>query len=365
MKKIGTALTMLIVVVLCGIFLLLGITFVRGAFDAWSRDEDKDPYYETEFDQESAMEVGPSGFVLPEYTGDPYVELNDNVPEFSQLDLRRRDAFEIYSDLDRQGRCGKAYANVCTELMPEDTRSGIGSIKPSGWHTIKYPGVIEDLFLYNRCHLIGYQLTGENDNEKNLITGTRYLNVEGMLPFENKVARYIEKSGNHVLYRVTPIYEGENLLASGVHMEAYSVEDEGAGISFNVYCFNVQPGISIDYQTGDSSLAERYVDLPMEAENDTETEAPTKEFETETENGEPAEEIESENRHAQESYERMDPNNPDVMEFVLNNSSGKCHMFYCNSVNDMAEHNKQYYEGTIQEVLDMGYDLCKNCFLVK
>lgn len=350
MKKIGTALIMIIVVVLCSIFLFLGITFVRGAFDAWSGDEDKESFYEMESDQESTAEVGPSGYVLPEYTGDPYVELNDNVPEFSQLDLRRRDAFEIYSDLDRLGRCGKAYANVCTDLQPEVSRSGIGSIKPTGWHTIKYPGVIDDLFLYNRCHLIAYQLTGENDNEQNLITGTRYMNIEGMLPFEMKVIRYIEKSGNHVLYRVTPVYEGENLLASGVHMEAYSVEDEGAGISFNVYCFNVQPGILIDYQTGDSSLNERYVELPEEDETYAHT--------TETE-------IESQSDQATGTYERMNPDNPDVMEFVLNNSSGKCHMFYCNSVNDMAEHNKQYYEGTIQEVLDMGYDLCKNCFFVR
>lgn len=350
MKKIGTALITLIVVILCGIFLWLGITFVRGAFDAWIRDEDQESYYETESHQESMIESGPSGFILPEYTGDPYVELNDNVPEFPQIDLRRRDAFEIYSDLDRLGRCGKAYANVCTELQPDANRSGIGSIKPTGWHTIKYPGVIDDLFLYNRCHLIAYQLTGENDNEKNLITGTRYMNIEGMLPFEKKVIRYIEKSGNHVLYRVTPIYEGENLLASGVHMEAYSVEDEGAGISFNVYCFNVQPGILIDYQTGDSSLEERYIELPKEDGSN----AQTTEAVTESRFGQAA-----------ETYERMDLDNPDVMEFVLNNSSGKCHMFYCNSVNDMAEHNKQYYEGTIQEVLDMGYDLCKNCFLVR
>jgi DNA-entry nuclease len=185
----------------------------------------------------------------------PYTVINDNVPYFSEEDKVRTDAFETYSELDSLGRCGVAYANICQELMPTEARGEIGSIKPSGWHTVNYHEYVDGNYLYNRCHLIGYQLSGENANEKNLITGTRYLNVEGMLPFENEVAEYVEETGNHVLYRVTPVFEEDNLVASGVQMEAYSVEDQGEGVMFNVYCYNVQPGITIDYATGESQLA--------------------------------------------------------------------------------------------------------------
>ena len=188
---------------------------------------------------------------IPVYSGSPYVEINDNNPFFTDADLTE-EAFESYSNLDSLGRCGQAYANVCKELMPTEERGEIGSVKPSGWHTVKYD-CVSGKYLYNRCHLIGYQLTAENANEKNLITGTRYLNVEGMLPFENMVADYVEETNNHVLYRVTPYYEGDNLLASGVLIEAKSVEDDGDGILFNVYCYNVQPGISINYANGDSA----------------------------------------------------------------------------------------------------------------
>lgn len=189
---------------------------------------------------------------IPEFQDDiPYVELNNNVPNFTDEEKTITETFENYSDLDSLGRCGVAYANLSLDTMPAEERGKIGMIKPSGWHTVKYDNV-DGKYLYNRCHLIGFQLAGENANEKNLITGTRYLNVTGMLPFENKVADYIETSQNHVLYRVTPIYDGNNLLASGVQMEAYSVEDKGFGICFNVYCYNAQPGITIDYATGES-----------------------------------------------------------------------------------------------------------------
>lgn len=191
-------------------------------------------------------------FTIPEYNGNSYVEVNENQPFFDKDDLTTK-AFERYSELDWLGRCGVAYANVCKELMPTAEREGIGMIKPSGWHTVKYPEVIEDLYLYNRCHLIGFQLSGENANEKNLITGTRYMNVEGMLPFENAVASYVRQTGNHVLYRVTPVFSGMNLVADGVLVEAYSVEDSGEGIAFCVFIYNVQPGIEIDYRTGVSS----------------------------------------------------------------------------------------------------------------
>lgn len=189
---------------------------------------------------------------IPAYDGKAYVAINNNEPFFTDNDMTTT-AFENYSDLDSLGRCGVAYANICKEIMPTEERGKIGMIKPSGWHTVKYD-VIKDRYLYNRCHLIGYQLAGENSNPKNLITGTRYLNVEGMLPFENLVADYVNNTGNHVLYRVTPMFSGGNLVANGVLIEAKSVEDNGGGILFNVYCYNVQPGVGINYENGDSWL---------------------------------------------------------------------------------------------------------------
>lgn len=189
---------------------------------------------------------------IPAYDGKAYVAVNNNEPFFTDSDMTTT-AFENYSDLDSLGRCGVAYANICKEIMPTEKRGKIGMIKPSGWHTVKYD-VIKDRYLYNRCHLIGYQLAGENANPKNLITGTRYLNVEGMLPFENLVADYVNNTGNHVLYRATPMFSGSNLVANGVLIEAKSVEDNGGGILFNVYCYNVQPGVGINYENGDSWL---------------------------------------------------------------------------------------------------------------
>lgn len=189
---------------------------------------------------------------IPAYDGKAYVAVNNNEPFFTDSDMTTT-AFENYSDLDSLGRCGVAYANICKDIMPTEERGKIGMIKPSGWHTVKYD-VIKDRYLYNRCHLIGYQLAGENANPKNLITGTRYLNVEGMLPFENLVADYVNNTGNHVLYRVTPMFSGSNLVVNGVLIEAKSVEDNGGGILFNVYCYNVQPGVGINYENGDSWL---------------------------------------------------------------------------------------------------------------
>ncbi len=189
---------------------------------------------------------------IPEYSGKAYVTINNNKPNFKEEDKTTK-SFEKYSNLDSLNRCGVAYANVSKETMPTEERGRIGMIKPSGWHTVKYNNV-DGKYLYNRCHLIGYQLTGENANEKNLITCTRYMNTVGMLEFENKVANYVKETNNHVLYRVTPIFEGNNLLASGTQMEAYSVEDQGKGISFNVYVYNIQEGITIDYKTGESQL---------------------------------------------------------------------------------------------------------------
>ena len=189
---------------------------------------------------------------IPSYDGYEFVEINNNQPYFSDADKQRTDAFEEYSELDDLGRCGVAYANICQALQPTTTRGEIGMIKPSGWHTVKYNDIIDGNYLYNRCHLIGFQLAGENANPNNLITGTRYLNIVGMLPFENAVDDYVDMTKNHVLYRVTPIFKDDELVARGVLMEAYSVEDQGAGIQFCYFLYNIQPGIGIDYATGES-----------------------------------------------------------------------------------------------------------------
>lgn len=247
---------------------------------------------------------------IPEYSGEPYVTIHDNVPFFSEEELTT-DAFETYSELDDLGRCGTAYANICEEIMPTEKRGKIGMIKPSGWHTVKYTG-IDGNYLYNRCHLIGYQLSAENANEKNLITGTRYLNVTGMLPFENMVADYVNETGNHVLYRVTPIYNQENLVADGVLMEAQSVENDD--LAFCVYCYNVQPGIEIDYHTGDSKSSE--------------TEQPSKTSE-------------------------------DL--YVLNKNTKKFHRPDCSSVQDIKPKNKQEFSGNTEALIQQGYSPCKNC----
>lgn len=190
----------------------------------------------------------------PVYSGDPYVVINDNEPSFSSEELES-DSFESYGELDDLGRCTIAFANLSSELMPQGERGSIGQVKPSGWQTVRYDSV-DGKYLYNRCHLVGWQLSGENANERNLITGTRYMNTEGMLPFENMVADYIKETDGHVLYRVTPIFVEDELVARGVQMEAYSIEDAGASICFNVFVYNVQPGIEIDYSDGSSRLSE-------------------------------------------------------------------------------------------------------------
>ncbi|MBQ8923473.1 MAG: DNA/RNA non-specific endonuclease [Lachnospiraceae bacterium] len=194
-----------------------------------------------------------NGETVPEYIDEPYVQLNQNAPSFTDDELKTN-SYEHYSELDGLGRCGMAEACVGIDLIPTEERGEIGDIKPSGWHTVKYEGVVTDGYLYNRCHLIDYQLTGNNSDVRNFITGTEYMNITGMLPFENMVARYVEMTGNHVMYRVTPYYMEDNLIATGVQIEACSVEDEGMGVYYNVFVYNVQPGVVIDYKTGDSWL---------------------------------------------------------------------------------------------------------------
>ena len=259
------------------------------------------------------------------------------MPAFSDEEKKKTEQFEYYSALDQLGRCGVAYVNVCQESMPTEERGEIGHIKPSGWHTDKYNDLIDGNYLYNRCHLIAYSLAGENDNELNLITGTRYMNAEGMNPFELQILDYVTSTGNHVLYRVTPIFDGDNLLASGVEMEAWSVEDEGKGICFHVYCYNVQPGIVIDYATGENHLSE---EAQATSESETTTEATTEATEQST----------TESTADEKKY-----------DYVLNTNSMKIHRPTCSSVDDMAEHNKLETNDTIEHLKEMGYTPCKRC----
>lgn len=269
-------------------------------------------------ENQQASAVSVSLEEVPAYSGSPYVELDGNLPGFS-LEERTTDSFETYSTLDALGRCGPAYACVGQDLMPTEDRESISSVRPTGWVQAEYD-FVEGGSLYNRCHLIGFQLTGENANEENLITGTRYMNVEGMLPFENMVADYIKETGNHVLYRAAPIFEGENLVASGVVMEALSVEDEGEGVCFHVYVYNVQPGVEIDYATGESWETKDSASSALESQ---------------------AEEQET--------------------DYVLNTSSKKFHLPDCPSVDSMSGKNRQEYHGTREELIAQGYEPCGSC----
>ena len=250
---------------------------------------------------------------IPAYSGDPYVVVNDNVPYFTEDDLTT-DSFEYYDELDAFNRCGVTIASIGPDLMPTEERESIGQVKPTGWVTAKYDSV-DGKYLYNRCHLIGFQLTGENANERNLITGTRAMNVDGMLPFENMTADYIKETGNHVLYRVTPIFVEEEMVARGVLMEAVSVEDNGEGLEFCVYAYNNQPGIQIDYATGESWLA------PEEEEPVSGTE----------------------------------------QTYILNTSSKKFHLTTCGGVADIKAANRSDYTGTREEIIAAGYDPCGRC----
>ena len=252
---------------------------------------------------------------IPEYAGEPYIVLNNNEPDFDE-EYFTTESFETYSDLDSLGRCGVAFANVGKDIMPTEERGSISQVKPTAWHSVKYD-CVDGKHLYNRCHLIGFQLTGENANEKNLITGTRYLNVVGMLPFENMVADYVKETNNHVLYRVTPVFEGDNLLAKGVQIEAESVEDNGEDILFNVFCYNNQPGIVLDYKTGESKQAT--------AEDD--------DFSV----------------------------NDDTVKYILNTNSKKFHELDCSSVSTMKKDSKQEFVGTRKQLEAQGYTPCGIC----
>lgn len=255
-----------------------------------------------------------------EVATETYSVINNNVPQFKDSEITT-ESFEQYSELDYLGRCGVAFACIGPDLMPTEERGSIGQVKPSGWKIAKYD-IVDGKYLYNRCHLIGYQLSGENANEKNLITGTRYMNVEGMLPFENEVADYVKKTGNHVMYRVTPVFDGMNLVAKGVKMEAYSVEDKGKGVSFNVFVNNIQPGIGIDYSDGTSWL-------------ESDGKAPEK--------------------------EEKKPKNDKKGTYIINTNTKKFHYEDCSSVGDIKPENKESYNGTRSWLTENGYSPCGSC----
>lgn len=359
---------------------------------------------------------------LPAYSSAPTAEFHDNIPYFQESDLSST-SFETFSELDEEGRCGEAVACIGPDLLPDTPRGSIGSVQPTGWHTVKYEG-IDGNYLYNRCHLIAYELSGENANEENLITGTRYMNVEGMLPYENQVADYIKETGNHVLYRVTPIFEDSNLLASGVLMEAESVEDSGSSVSFNVYCYNVQPGIFIDYATGDSSgkpytgsetakydgvnfSSPSVIKAVQKALNDqgydcgspdgiagSGTAAAAAAFRQN--HSLPGDGIDaalalalgmnaydlldassdasqSISKQASTPQDQASGESPQIvsapestsggsaMTYIVNTNTGKFHYPGCSSVGQMSDSNKMEYTGSRDDLISMGYEPCKRC----
>ena len=322
---------------------------------------------------------------IPAYNGKPYIEINNNTPSFSAEDLTK-ESFEYYSDLDHMGRCGTAYAKVGPETMPLEERGPIGEVHPSGWQIANYHDLIDGNYLYNRCHLIAYSLSGENANEKNLITGTRYLNTEGMQPFELEVLEYIRSTGNHVLYRVTPVFEGDNLVASGVLMEGMSVEDQGEEVSFHVYVYNVQPGVIIDYSTGDNRLDLNYEyageDMDREdmargySQEDENTYSGDEESDKESDSANAKEKVEeNDSADAKEDDGKKDSKDPakgqdekasaseKVSEnsYVLNTNTHKFHRPGCSSVDDMKDKNKRISDESREEIIQQGFKPCARC----
>ena len=306
---------------LCGCDLLEELDFFddQPIINGNGADLDDDDIEESSWDLSQYPFASVEG--IPDYSGEAYVSLNGNMPEFTD-DEKVTASYEYYSELDSLGRCGYTIACVGTDIMPTEDRESISSVKPSGWINKKYDkSIVDGGYLYNRCHLIGFQLTGENANKQNLITGTRYLNIEGMLPFENMVADYVKETGNHVMYRVTPIFVGNNLLASGVKVEGWSVEDDGDGICFNVFAYNVQPGIVIDYATGNNALSAD--GLPETDETD--------------------------------GAIKVD------YDYVLNKGNKKIHTPTCHYAESMKAENRVEYSGSIDDLLADGYTKCKTC----
>ena len=285
---------------------------------------------------------------VPAYSGEPYVEVNDNQPEFTEEELTTV-SYEDYSELDELGRCQSAEACIGQDLMPTEARESISSVKPTGWENKSYD-TVDGGYVYNRCHLIGFQLTGENANEENLITGTRYMNVEGMLPFEDEVAAYIKETDNHVMYRVTPVFEGDDLVASGVQMQAESVEDDGVGISFNVYVYNVQPYVVIDYKTGENWEGDEIAE--PEGKWADGTEAEPSDTKSDSKINAKTDSAATSKAEAKDTKEQT---------YILNKNTKKFHKPECSGAKKIKAKNKGEYTGSRQTLIDEGYEPCGNC----
>ena len=311
----------------------------------------KDNFSESNISDASNMESFDRSSI-PEYTGKAYVSINNNIPFFSDSEMSNT-SYENYGNLDTLGRCTVCVASVGQDIMPTEERGKIGSVKPTGWHTVKYD-FVDGKYLYNRCHLIGYQLTGENANTKNLITGTRYLNIEGMLPFENMVADYVKETNNHVMYRVTPVFDGDNLLATGVLMEGKSVEDSGEGILFCVFAYNVQPGVTIDYMTGDS-----VADGTIATQSSDETKSGNMTESKTDVASQPSQTDQAATPEQPETVEQT-PQTTDTT-YILNTNTHKFHYPGCSSVKRIKAENYSEYTGSREELINQGYDPCGNC----
>ena len=359
-------LTLTIAYLLCSCNLFEGVNSVDSSQYLTEKSESGDEHNATEEqgkpeenEQGNGNGVGFSPESVPAYSGNPSAEINGNVPYFRDSELTAT-AFKRFPELDELGRCGVVTACLGPETMPVAARESIGMIKPSGWHLEKYEG-IDGNYLYNRCHLIGYQLCGENANELNLITGTRYMNTEGMEPYESDTAYYIRRTGNHVLYRVTPVFNGDDLVATGVLMEARSVEDDD--FAYCVFCYNVQPGIEIDYATGDSSPAVQD-DRSLEAADsqDAQTDKRTSDStQTDAWNSDNTQTEGEDSNNAPSGETAKEEDSAESPDYILNTSSQKFHKPDCDSVESMAEHNKKAFYGTRDEAIAQGYDPCKRC----
>ena len=306
----------------------------------------------TEIKKGSENVASVSNSTTPKYESKAYVTVNNNVPKFTATQKATKKSFETYSNLDSLGRCGVAFACIGKDIMPTQPRGSIGQVKPSGWHTVKYD-CVDGKYLYNRCHLIGYQLSGENANVKNLITGTRYLNLDGMLPFENMVADYIKETGNHVLYRVTPVFKDKELVARGVQIEAYSVEDKGEGICFNVYCFNVQPGVDIVYLTGDSALNGEEITTTTTTKLTTTT--TTKKTTTTTKPTTTTTKKTTTTTKQTTTKKTTTERHTEAGRTIYVTKSGKRYHY------DSTCNGGTYYESTLQDALDRGLTPCNKC----
>lgn len=348
--------------------------------------ESSDSVFHLEASDSGAIGGGQTedGFAIPVYNGDEFVPINNNVPDFTEEEIGTEEFYE-FSELDQLGRAGCAWGCIGPSMLATEERGSIGMIRPSGWHTVKYD-FVDGLYLYNRCHLIAYSLCGVNADERNLITGTRYLNIEGMLGIENRVYWYVKDTGNHVLYRVTPRYIGNDLLAVGVQMEAYSVEDRGERLSLNMFCFNVQPGVLIDYKTGDNRLDPNYetsrsisaesdlgvgVNEVGQGANDSGESGSDKQVsargqeEKSFDTRDTSSKTETKEGNAVESDKQNEENEPYVPDekvtYIINTNSGRFHLPECQSVQDMKEKNRKEFFGTREELVDAGYKPCGRC----